>query len=264
MDAETRRRQKPHVTGDDIKAGIMRLGLTKGDTLGVHTSLSSFGHVEGGADAVIDALLETVGPQGTIIVPTYSTNREPLERTEEEKRIGIRWKYKILPYDPATTPCSTGIVPETLRKRPGALRNPADTNSTTAIGARAQEFIDAWHDLTGWGKLLELDGLILLLGVGIGSCSALHLAERRVKLPKHILERVTIPKHLAEKYARERVGYQFGPYPDFAKMEEPCMRAGIVKSTMIGEARVRLVPLRPLVDLYTEELTKNPDAYYSG
>ena len=59
-----------------------KLGLKKGDIAGVHSSLSSFGYVEGGADAVIDALLKVVGEEGTVVMPTYSDNREEVERTQ--------------------------------------------------------------------------------------------------------------------------------------------------------------------------------------
>ena len=82
-DLETRKREKAHVTKEDIKKGLKRLGLKRGDIVGVHSSLSSFGYVEGGADAVIDALLETVGEEGTIMMPTYSANREDVERSEK-------------------------------------------------------------------------------------------------------------------------------------------------------------------------------------
>ena len=86
---------------DLIAAGLRELGLGEGDCVGVHSSLRSFGHVEGGADAVIDALLEVVGPTGTVVMPAYSKNRENLERTEEDSALGITWKYRVLPYDPA-------------------------------------------------------------------------------------------------------------------------------------------------------------------
>jgi aminoglycoside 3-N-acetyltransferase len=108
---------KPCVKKEDIKAGLMRLGLKKGDTVGVHSSLSSFGYVEGGADTVIDSLLETVGEQGNIVMSTHSANLSKDKRTPEMVALGISWLFKILPYDPSKTPVTTGIIPETFRKR---------------------------------------------------------------------------------------------------------------------------------------------------
>ena len=52
IDLETRKKTKAHVTKDDIRNGLAKLGLRQGDNVGVHSSLSSFGYVEGGADAV--------------------------------------------------------------------------------------------------------------------------------------------------------------------------------------------------------------------
>ncbi len=92
-------KNKPYVTKEDIKVGLMKLGLNRGDTVGVHSSLSSFGYVEGGADAVIDALLETVGESGNVVVSTHSANLSEDKRTPELIAIGISWLMKILPYD---------------------------------------------------------------------------------------------------------------------------------------------------------------------
>lgn len=88
------------VTKEGLKRGLRELGLKEGDIVGVHSSLSSFGYVDGGADTVIDALLEVVGEEGTIVMPTHSSNLEEVGLSPEEKAAGISWLYKILPYDP--------------------------------------------------------------------------------------------------------------------------------------------------------------------
>lgn len=261
IDLETRKSEKVHVTKEDIERGLRKLGLKKGDVLCVHSSLSSFGYVEGGADAVINALLETVGEEGTIVMPTYSTNRKKIERTQREIELGVTWKYKILPYDPQKTPCWTGRIPETFRKKKRAIRNQNPTHSLAAIGPKANEIVQ------GWRKLLHADGYILLLGVSLGCCSAMHLAERHVQLPPHILERITPPPELLEKYGTD-LGWPewdigFGPYPDFAKMEKPCKEHGIMKTVTIGEAKVKLLRLSELIDLYAEYLGKNPELFYT-
>jgi aminoglycoside N3'-acetyltransferase len=77
------------VRKEDIKKGLTRLGLKKADAVGVHSSLSSFGHVEGGADAVIDALIETVGEEGNIVMSTHSANLSEDKRTPEDKAMGV-------------------------------------------------------------------------------------------------------------------------------------------------------------------------------
>jgi len=259
MDIETRKKTKSHVTKEDIKNGLKKLGLKRGDNVGVHSSLGAFGYVEGGADAVIDALLETVGEDGTVVMPTYSNNIESLEKTQEEMDMGITWKYKVLPYDPQKDNCWTGKIPDTFWRRNGAIRNSHPTHSLTAMGAKADEFSYADNN---WKKLMMMDGYILLLGATLACCSSMHLAEEHIKLPQHILDRITPPPDLAEKYRREKIGFGYGPYPDFGKMEEICIKHGIMKTVKIGETTVKLLRLRELIDLYAEYLQKDPDLFY--
>ena len=256
MDIETRKKSKAHVTKDDIVAGLRRLGLKWGDNAGVHSSLSSFGYVEGGADTVVDALLETVGAEGNIVAPTYSNNNEDIERTPEEIELGVTWKYRVLPYDPKRDSCWTGAIPDTFWRRAEAFRGSNPTHSLAAIGPRAKELCQ------GWNKLLDIDGYILLLGVTLGCCSSMHLAEENVQLPQRILDRMTPPPELLEEYEKGHIEFGFGPYPDFELMEEPCKKYGIMKIAKIGEATVKLLRLRELIDLYANHLRKDPDVFY--
>jgi aminoglycoside 3-N-acetyltransferase len=259
-----RKNLKVRVSKRDIEIALRKLGLKKGDIVGVHSSLSSFGYVEGGADAVIDALLDIVGREGTIVMPTHSTNRIKVELTPEEAAAGALWLYKILPFDPKETPCSTGVIPETFRKREGVMRSLHPMFSVAAIGSKAKEIIEAGSDnvLEAWKKLLELDGYILFIGVGLEVCTAMHLAEERVVLPKHILEKITPPKWFVEKYPEDEWEWDFGPYPEFSKMEEPCQKHKIMRTIKVGEATLKLVRLRELIDLYVEYLRKTPDQFY--
>lgn len=256
IDVQTRKRTKVHVTKEDIRDGLKRLGLKGGDNVGVHSSLSSFGYVKGGAGAVIDALLETVGEEGTVVMPTYSDNIQTLEKTQEEIGMGVTWKYSVLPYDPQRDGCWTGKIPDTFWRRDGGVRNSNPTHSLTAMGARPEELSQDWR------KLLDVDGSILLLGVTLGCCSSMHLAEEYVELPQYILDKITPPPELEEKYDRENIEFGFGSYPDFEKMEEICVKHGIMKNVKIGEATVKLLRLRELITLYAEYLRKNPGLFY--
>ncbi len=253
---EAREKVKPSVTKKDIKAGLMGLGLKKGDTVGVHSSLSSFGHVEGGAETVIDALLETIGEEGNIVMSTHSANLSEDKRTPEMIALGISWLFKILPYDPDKTPVTTGIIPETFRKRKGVVRGLHPSLSVAASGPEAEVLSEGWH------RLLELDGYILLIGVGLDRCTAMHLAEKRVQFPDRILKKITPPKWFVEKYPEDEWEWDIGPYPDFARLTQPCFERGIMRTTEVGKASLKLAKLRELIDLYAEYLKRNPDLFY--
>ena len=91
----------PTVGRSDLVAGLRALGMGDGDDVMFHSSLSSLGDIEGGADTVIDAFLEVVGREGTVLAPSFS-------RFELRKGVFGSW------WDPATTPVYTGIVTETF------------------------------------------------------------------------------------------------------------------------------------------------------
>jgi len=149
-------------TKEDIKEGLKKLGLPKGAVVMVHSSLSRFGYVEGGADTVIDALLESVGKEGTIVAPTIT--------------VSPRFSANIPPtFNPDTTPCWTGPIPERLRKRKEALRSLHPTHSVAAIGAKAKEIIEDHDECMSpcgrgapYQKIGKLDnGFILFLGADL-------------------------------------------------------------------------------------------------
>ncbi len=101
---------------EQIVFSLKLMGIVPGDTLFVHSALSSIGNVEGGADTVIDALLEAVGEQGTVAVSTLSFGH---------------------PFCAETTPTGVGAISETFRKRPEAKRSLSPIRSIAAIGAQA-------------------------------------------------------------------------------------------------------------------------------
>lgn len=265
MKQEEVKKSKTHVSKGSIKAGLQQLGLKKGDNIGVHSSLSSFGYVEGGADTVIDTLLEVISKEGTIVMPTHSANLEKVERTPEEIAVGVSWLYKILPYDPQKTPCTTGTIPETFRKRKDVLRSLHHVHSIAATGPKAKAIVKAGNKnvLDAWKQLLKDNGYILLLGVDLGACTAMHLAEERVTFPNHILEKITPPKWFVEKYPVDQWEWDVGPYPAFAKMEHLCLKHKIMKTTTVGEATLKLVKLKELIDLYEKHLKEDPDPFYT-
>jgi aminoglycoside 3-N-acetyltransferase len=161
------------VTQDDIVAGLRALGLGPGDMVQVHSSLSSFGYVEGGADAVVDAFLEVIGTEGTLMVPTF--NHQSREAFDDEHEI----------FDLRTTRSINGAITEAVRLRPQARRSLHPTHPYAAIGPKAEWLTSEHLNVRTFGmrsplgKLVSGGGKICMLGVGVNSCTAAHVAETR-------------------------------------------------------------------------------------
>jgi aminoglycoside 3-N-acetyltransferase len=177
---------------DDLVTSFTGLGVRRGGTVLVHASLSRLGFVCGGPVAVVEALLDVLGPAGTVVVPTQTVaNSDPSRWTHNGTGdIPPRWWPKARdtfpPFDPERTPSrGMGVVAECVRTWPGARRSAHPVTSFAALGARAAEIV-ATHpthcrlgESSPLGALDRLGASVLLLGVGFDKCTAFHLAEYR-------------------------------------------------------------------------------------
>jgi aminoglycoside 3-N-acetyltransferase len=229
------------------------LGLREGASVLVHSSLSSFGTVEGGADTVIDALLDTVGPQGTVLVPTL-TGSELLSADNPPR------------FDPALTPCWTGHIPETFRQRSQAIRSLHPTHSVAALGARAHE-LTAGHGYSitpcgrdsPYGRLANTGGDILLLGVTHESNTTFHHVEEIVGVRYHMQPGIVAAQVVVGQDVRtvHLMLHRYGSLRRFACLEPVFRERGIQRDGQIGKAHVRLIDARRMVDVTRQALLQD-------
>lgn len=252
---------------EDIVCALKNVGVYEGQTIMVHTSLSSFGFVCGGAQTVIEALLECTGEEGTLMMPAQSwKNLDPEtgvhweEPREWWQTIRDNWPA----YDKAITPTNTmGAVAEMFRKWPGALRSDHPARSVAALG-RYAEYLTRDHDLSNIfgegspvGKLYELDGYVLLMGVGYDKNTSIHLADVRAEYPgKHY---VTEHSAMMVNGKREWAAYQtlFVDGEDFEQIGEAFELQGNTSRVLLGNGSICLMRQRELVDFAVDWIQQN-------
>ena len=176
-----------------LTADLRALGLEGGATVMVHTSLSRLGYVAGGALAVVQALLDAVGPAGTVAMPTHSGDLTDPAGWEHPPVPEAWWeeiRATMPAFDVRLTPTrAMGAVAECFRHVEGAVRSDHPTVSAAAVGPDAgtitagHELADGLGERSPQARLYELDGWVLLLGVTHANDTSLHLAEHRADFP---------------------------------------------------------------------------------
>jgi aminoglycoside 3-N-acetyltransferase len=182
------------VTARSLAADLRTLGVPEGGLVLTHSSLSALGWVAGGAEAVLAALLAALGPDGTLVVPSFSTGRTDPRRWQNPPVPEAWWQVirdETPPYDPRlSSPRRMGAVVECLLRHPDVRRSAHPHLSFAALGPMARQVTEPHPLAYGLGdtsplaRLYDLDAYVLLLGVGHGNNSSLHLAEYRADFPK--------------------------------------------------------------------------------
>jgi aminoglycoside 3-N-acetyltransferase len=246
--------QRPTVTRESIAHDLSRLGLDRGDVVFFHSSMKALGWVQGGADAVIDAFLDAVGPEGLVIVPTLSWTFAYGELARHA-------------FDPTETPARVGKIPDTLWRRPNAFRSAHPTHSIAAIGRRAEELV-AGHDRTStfgkdgpYRRYVDWGAKILFLGVDLRSNTTLHAIEDWLDLPYLEVVKATV-KGSDGKPKIVEVTKSPGGHRDFyrngSKVERLLERAGIIRRGKVGAADTRWMASQEMVDVVVKGIYEEP------
>ncbi|MGG5461147.1 aminoglycoside N(3)-acetyltransferase [Clostridium sp. B9] len=255
------------VLKEDLIQGFKKLGLEKGQNIMVHASLSSLGFVCGGEQIVIESLIDAVGEEGTLMMPTQTwKNLDPSSGVHweepEEWYEAIRNNWPA--YNKDITPTNTmGKVAEMFRKWPNAKRSNHPVRSVAALGKNA-EYLTENHNLENiFGenspidKLYKLDGYVLLIGVGYDKNTSIHLADTLAKYPSKHHEDNSCA--MIVNGEREWVTYKtlYVDGEDFEKIGEDFEKSNKVKSLKIGNATVKFMKQRDLVDFSIKWIESN-------
>ena len=228
------------LTKEKLYSELLRMGCARTDTVIMHTSLRAIGKIDGGAEALLDWLIEYFAPEGGLFcVPTHTWHLMLSE-------------LPTLDLNLAESCC--GAFTKIAAEHPFGVRSPHPTHSMVVFGKRREEYIECERNSvtmappTGcYGKLYEEKGKILLVGVGQDKNTYLHSVEERLGVPNRN-DKNTVKTSIKHKDGRveerniyqllaegiEDVSYQ---YPNY----EPAFRYfGAITDGYIGNARTQL------------------------
>lgn len=184
----------PWRTRRTLRDDLAAIGVARGDSLMVHAGLRSVGRVLGGADTVIAALRDAIGPGGTLLA--YADWQD-----DPEALTDLAVRQDVPPFDVMTSRANRdyGAFAEMLRTTPGALRSANPGASCVAIGQRAEFFV-ADHAMnfgygpdSPFGELVAAEGKVLMLGAPLDTMTLLHHAEHYARLPDKPIRRYEAP-----------------------------------------------------------------------
>ena len=257
-------------TRKDLVNAFTEVGLCAGMNVMVHSSMRCLGYVVNGALDVIDAILEVLGDDGTLLMPAHTgqlTDPGDWQQPPVPEKYVETIRQCMRSFDPKTTPVrNRGIIAQTFLAYPYVFRSSHVLNSVAAKGKDAEYFTEV-HDLhasegmnSPLGRLYEREGYILLIGVGLNSCTAIHLAEfiRDVYYLKNSQIKVLVTSDNGNnKFIHlER-------YPStsdfFDKLLPELRNRNLLKEVSFSSGLIRLLPIRELVELAMECLRVDPD-----
>lgn len=220
------------LTKKDIVKAFKDAGLPKGAVMMLHSSYISLGEVEGGPEAVLDALQEALGPKGTLVLPVFA---------------------------------KLGVLTELVKQRPGAVISPCPLGTVCAVGPKAKEIVkDHWKADTvhGWntpfGWMAKNGAYICLLGCDEDRNTFLHFIEAVNKLP--YLRDATAEVEVGGKKIKKTWKYYPGPHRDFIGLECLLREANAITQFQLGNAQVRLMRADRIYEVLQDEFEADPAA----
>jgi aminoglycoside 3-N-acetyltransferase len=257
---------KPN-TISTLKNDLLSLGIKEGMTLLVHSSLRSIGWVCGGAVSVILALEEVLTEKGSLVMPTHSSDLSD-PRNWRNPPVPESWweiiENEMPVFDKDLTPTlKMGIIPEVFRKQKTVIRSSHPNSSFAAWGKNKNYIVQDDHldyqinEKSPLGRIYELDGNVLFIGVDYDKNTSFHLAEYKANYKG----KTFITEHAPIAEDGKRVWKEYRDIlfedEDFGYIGNDYEKENSVNVGYIGKAKSKLIPQREMVDFAVKWMEKN-------
>jgi aminoglycoside 3-N-acetyltransferase len=245
------------LTFDELVSGFCKLGVEAGDTLLVHSSYKSFGPIDNGPQTVVNALEAALGPQGTLIMPTFNFDFN-----------------KGQPWDVRSTPSQMGVLTELVRKDPRAKRVFHPIYSFAILGKHADmlgnlRYKSSYERNSVFGKLRDLDGKIMVIGLSYtNSMTFFHHIEQMEGVDYRFLKQFTGQvtdwdgKTWTDTFEMLVRNIDKGVITEVDPMGALMEQAGVIKVGKIGEAAVKLMKANEVYAFTAREMRRDPHLLY--
>ncbi len=241
-------------TKQSLKEDLKGMGVLHTDAIMIHSSMKSIGAVEGGADTVIDALMEYFS-EGLLMTPAHTWAQ-------------MSETYSV--FDPATESACVGIIPNLFLKREGVVRSLHPTHSIAAFGKGASTYIEGEENCITpctpggcWDRLREVNAKILLLGVTHIRNTFIHSVEEVYNVPERLTVRPTTfqIKMPDGKLKEVKMHRHYNPHTAhiseaYDKLEQAFYDRGVARKVRFGDAECILCEAKGLFEVTGEILRK--------
>lgn len=254
-------------TRASLTADLRALGIAAGDVLVVHSSMSALGYVVGGPQAVVEALLDAVGPTGTLTMPGHSSDWSDPAQWQHPPVPSSWWdtmRESMPAFDPHLTPTrQMGAIVETFHRVPGVRRSSHPMVSHLAFGPHADRIVadhslaDGFGERSPLARLYDLDATVVLLGVGHANNTSLHLAEHRAEWDGKAWNAQGAPVLVDGERRWVTFDDLDGDTDDFEAVGAAFAATGGVRAGTVGTAASLAMSQRALVDVAADWFTRH-------
>ena len=244
---------------DHLKKQLAEMGLKPTDAVMIHSSIKAMGPVEGGADTILDALMEYFA-EGLLMMPTHTWAQ-------------MSDTYNV--FDPATEKSCVGTLSNLFRQRPGVVRSLHPTHSIAAYGPEAESYVAGEENITTpcgpegcWGRLAKVGAKILLLGVIHNRNTFVHSVEEMCQVPERLTaEPVTFQIKMPDGQLKPVAMYRhYNPYTNdisqyYVKLTDAFYETGAAKKATLGDAACILCDAAKVAEVTAKVLNHNSNCF---